>query len=461
MKKLWVLLVIVVLVFTFSMCHKADNEAFENSQYGYDPRLSGGMATTFDNGKDAFGQGADGLSARQQEIFGKGDNLFSQTFVSGHAYIYGGLGPIYVNTSCGNCHHNEAKGTPTVGGSNSSLLVRLSILGEDGFGGPLGIPGFGTQLQNRAVTNVQPEGGVSINYKDSVVNYPDGSTITLHIPSYAITNPYMSLPANYMFSARMAPMTFGLGLLENIPEATILQRADPNDADGDGISGRANYVYDPYSKKTSIGRFGWKANVPNLLVQVASAAQQDMGVTNYVFPQESSYGQTQYSAAANDDKMVDSLLNYLVFYTQTLAVPARRGFDDSAALQGATIFTQIKCTSCHIETVQTGTNVTIAPLNNQRIHPYTDLLLHDMGSALSDNRPDYLASGNEWRTAPLWGIGLLGIVNGSTYYLHDGRARSAEEAILWHGGEAANAKSNFMNLSAQDRNKLLKFIASL
>ncbi|WP_447641467.1 MULTISPECIES: di-heme oxidoreductase family protein [Chitinophagaceae] len=461
MKKLSVISAIAIVVFAFSMCHKADNEGFANSEYGYDPRLSGGMATTFDNGKDAFGQGTSGLDARQEAIFNKGDNLFSQTFVSGHAYVFGGLGPIFVNTSCGNCHHNEAKGAPTVGASNSSLLFRLSILGEDSYGGPIGIPGFGTQLQNRAVTNVQPEAGVSITYKDSVVNYPDGSSVLLRVPGYELTNPYTDLPASYMISPRMAPMTFGLGLLENIPEATILAHADPDDADGDGISGKANYVYDQYYNTKMIGRFGWKANVATLPSQVASAAQQDMGVTNYIFPQENCYGQPQYTAAANDDKMVDSLLNYLIFYTRTLAVPARRGFDDSTAQQGAQIFEQIKCNACHLTTLQTGTNVTIAPLSNQRIHPYTDLLLHDMGPALSDGRPDYLASATEWRTAPLWGIGLLGIVNGTPYYLHDGRARSAEEAILWHGGEATKVKGNFMALNQSDRNKLLKFIASL
>lgn len=461
MKKLSVILVITLLVFCFSMCHKADNDAFTNSEYGYDPRLSGGMATTFDNSKDAFGQESPGLTARQQDIFGKGDNLFSQPFVSGHAYIYGGLGPIFVNTACGNCHHNEAIGAPTVGSSNSSLLIRLSILGEDGFGGPLGIPGFGTQLQNKAVTNVQPEAGVSINYQDSIVYYPDGSKVILRVPNYSLINPYIPLPSNYMMSPRMAPVTFGLGLLENIPEATIVSHADPDDKDGDGISGKANYVYDSYLQKNTLGRFGWKANVGSIVTQVASASQQDMGVTNYVFPQESCYGQSQYTAATKDDKIVDSLLNYLIFYTRTLAVPARRGFDDQETQQGATIFEQIKCSSCHIPTTQTGTNMTIAPLNNQRIHPYTDLLLHDMGMGLADGRPDYLATGSEWRTAPLWGIGLLGIVNGATFYLHDGRARTVEEAILWHGGEANKIKDNYMNLTKEDRNKLLRFIASL
>lgn len=461
MKKLFILFIIGACIAGLTMCHKADNEAFQNDSYGYDPRLSGGKATTFTVGNGAFGQSTDGLDSRQSALFAKGDNLFNQTFVSGHAYIYGGLGPIYVNTSCSNCHHNEAKGTPTFGGSNSSLLIRLSIIGDDGHGGPLGIPGFGTQLQNRAIVNVQPEAGVAISYRDSIVTLPDGTQVTLRVPSYVLTNPYTALPSDYMVSARMAPVTFGLGLLENIPEATLLAHADANDQDGDGISGRANYVYNPYTGKVEIGRFGWKANVPSLLVQVASAAQQDMGVTNYVFPMENCYGQPQYSAAGNDDKMVDSLLNYLTFYTKTLAVPARRGFDDSAALTGEQIFTQIKCASCHLPTLQTGVDVTLAPISNQRIHPYTDLLLHDMGGALSDGRPDYLASGSEWRTAPLWGMGLLGTVNGSSYYLHDGRARTVEEAILWHGGEASQAKQNYIALPAGQRQALLRFLANL
>ena len=370
--KLFAGLVIISLVTVFSMCQKPDNDGFAASEDGYDPRLSGGQATTFIVNSQAYGQETDGLDTRQHVVFTKGDGVFAQNFVSGHAYIYGGLGPIYINTSCTSCHHNEAKGAPTIGNSNSSLLIRLSIPGEDENGGPLGIPGFGVQLQTKSVSAVSPEGSVKITYKDSVVTYPDNSTVTLRVPTYEIYNTYTSLPAKYMMSARMAPMSFGLGLLENIPESQILANADPLDKDGDGISGKANYVYDAGKNKVMLGRFGWKANVASILVQVAAAANQDMGLTNYIFPQESSYGQSQFSAASNDDKLPDSLLNYLVFYSKTLAVPARRGFSNTEVLEGEALFKSLKCVKCHQETFQTGTDVTLKPISNQRIHPYTN-----------------------------------------------------------------------------------------
>jgi CxxC motif-containing protein (DUF1111 family) len=264
-----------------------------------------------------------------------------------------------------------------------------------------------------------------------------------------------------MISPRMAPPVFGVGLLENIPESTILSFADENDADGDGISGKPNYVYNSYSGKTELGRFGLKANNPNILLQVAGAYQQDIGVTNYVFKNESSAGQSQSDGLNDDPELPDSILNAVAFYVRTLAVPARRNTTDPDVMAGEKIFTQINCSGCHKPTVQTGVNVAYPYLSNQRIHPYTDLLLHDMGDALADNRPDFLATGKEWRTAPLWGIGLFQKTNGVPFYLHDGRARTLEEAILWHGGEAEKSKQQFMRLSQSDRSKLIKFLNSL
>jgi CxxC motif-containing protein (DUF1111 family) len=239
---------------------------------------------------------------------------------------------------------------------------------------------------------------------------------------------------------------------------------DAGDANGDGITGKANYVYDPYTKKTELGRFGLKANTPSLLVQVANAYQQDMGITSYVDPAESCFGQLQFSAVPANGKqpdLADSLLNYVTFYVRTLAVPARRAVTDSTVRQGQVLFNQVNCTGCHRPTMQTGIDIALPQLSNQRIQPYTDLLLHDMGGGLADNRPDYMATGSEWRTTPLWGIGLLTRTNGTPYYLHDGRARTLEEAILWHDGEAKNAKQQFMQLNSADRAKLVAFLQSL
>jgi len=441
------------------MCHKA--EVFSDS--GYDERLSGGAATVFDASSRAFSIAINGLSDRNLLVHNTGDNTFDQTFVTPPSPIFTGLGPVYNNISCINCHRNDGEGIPTTGFSTSGLLMRISQQGTDANGGPLGINGFGTQIQDQAVIGAQPEATVNISYIDVTVSYPDGTTVTLRQPTYTLENPYIPLPSNYLLSPRLAPPLIGIGLLENIPESTILSFIDANDANDDGITGKANYVYNPYTKKNELGRFGLKANTPTLLVQVATAYQQDMGVTSYVQPIESAYGQVQMDVVHGDvqPELVDSLLNDVVYYVKTLAVPARRNVTDADVQQGAIIFNQVNCSGCHRPTIQTGVDVTLPQVSNQRIHPYTDLLLHDMGDGLADNRPDYLATGSQWRTEPLWGIGLLPVATGTPYYLHDGRARTLEEAILWHGGEAQKSKQQFMQLNSTQRNQLIKFLQSL
>ncbi|HEX9513778.1 MAG TPA: di-heme oxidoredictase family protein [Puia sp.] len=460
MKKTYIIIALCGFVIAFSMCNKSG--AFPED--GYDDRLSGGSFTTLDASTQAFKQSIDGLSDRQQRVHTIGDGTFDQVFVAAPAPHFGGLGPIFNNLSCVNCHRNDGGGFPGTGSSNSGLLMRISIPGTDEHGGPLGAPGFGVQLQDQALLGTSPEASVLISYTDLPVTYPDGTTVTLRKPAYSLQNPYIPLPAGYMLSPRLAPRLVGEGLLENIPESTILSFVDAGDQNGDGITGKANYAYDNYTKKTGIGRFGLKANTPTLLMQVATAYQQDMGVTSYAQPVESAFGQLQMNAIGKEDtepELVDSLLNYVTFYVQTLAVPARRNVLDSVNKRGALLFNQVNCSGCHRPTVQTGVNAAIN-LSSQRIHPYTDLLLHDMGDGLADNRPDYLATGNEWKTTALWGLGLLGKTNGgSAYFLHDGRGRTIEEAILWHGGEAAKSKARFMQLSKADRNALLQFLGSL
>ena len=439
------------------MCNKASifNEA------DYDERLSGGMATIFDETSKAFSHSIDGLNTRDAKIHEIGDAAFEQTFIAAPSLINGGLGPVFNNVSCISCHHNDGKGTPTAGFTTSSLLFRLSIPGNDANGGPLPIPGFGGQLQDVALFGKQAEAHVSISYSDVNVTYASGEIVTLRKPTYTISNPYQPLPSNYLISPRLAPPVFGLGLLQNIPEETVLSFADENDADKDGISGKPNYVYNSFTHRTELGRFGLKASAPNLLMQSAGAYHQDMGITSYIFPKESSWGQSQSDNLNDDPELADTTLNAVAFYVKTLAVPARRNVTSLDVIQGKLIFNQINCSSCHKPVVQTGIDLTTRALNNQRIQPYTDLLLHDMGDELADNRPDYLANGNEWRTAPLWGIGLFAKTNGTPFYLHDGRARTIEEAILWHGGEALKSKNDFMELTKEDRKKLLAFIQSL
>jgi CxxC motif-containing protein (DUF1111 family) len=244
-------------------------------------------------------------------------------------------------------------------------------------------------------------------------------------------------------------------------------RADPHDADGDGISGRANRVWDQASSKTALGRFGWKANQPNIRQQNAAAANGDIGITTRLYPSENiAEGQTAAAAAPTgsqngEPEMRDDHFDKLVFYVQTLAVPASRNVDDPTVRRGAQLFAGIGCTACHTPTLETGDYPDVPELAHQVIHPFTDLLLHDMGAELADGRPDFLATEQEWRTPPLWGIGLTQMVNRHTRFLHDGRARSLEEAVLWHGGEAAKSHDRFIHLSRDERAALLAFLDSL
>jgi CxxC motif-containing protein (DUF1111 family) len=457
MKKIGVVCVLMIIVITGTLCRKAQPIPEEQ----YDSRLSGGAATIFLANAQSFGGAIPGLVGYDVFMHDLGDAIFSQTFVSAPAPIFGGLGPVYNNVSCVSCHHNDGKGTPTMGLITSSLLTRISLTGADENGGPLAIPGFGAQLQDKAISGKSAEAKMKIDYTEEPFTFADGEMATLRRPVYTMNTPYTTIPSQCMVSVRLAPPVFGLGLLELLPEETILSFADETDANGDGISGKPNYVYDPLSHKKVLGRFGLKANNPNLAVQVASAFQQDIGITSYLFPRESSYGQAQYDGLGDDPEIADSILEATIFYVRTLGVPARRNVTDEAALRGEKIFNQINCSGCHIPTMYTGVDVRLPSLSHQRIHPYTDLLLHDLGLDLSDGRPDYVASGNEWRTPPLWGIGLFAKTNGTPYYLHDGRARTMTEAILWHGGEAKNAKDAFVKLPKNDRDALLKFLSSL
>ncbi|PSK94114.1 di-heme oxidoredictase family protein [Taibaiella chishuiensis] len=456
MKKLSVVCCLLLIVFTGVLCRKAQPFPEES----FDTRLSGGAATVFLSNSKAFGSEIPGLTGYDAFMHELGDLLFNQTFVSAPAPQFGGLGPIYNNVSCVSCHHNDGKGTPTMGLITSSLLTKISIPGTDIHGGALSIPGFGSQFQDKATSTKKAEGKITISYTEEPFSFADGEKASLRRPTYTPNNTYLPLPAGAMLSVRLAPPVFGLGLLELIPESTLLSYADETDANGDGISGRPNYVYNPHSRQREIGRFGLKGNNPNILVQVAGAFHQDMGITNYVFPEESSFGQIQYDPYDGTD-IADSTLDAVVFYIRSLAVPARRNVTDPVALRGEQLFNQLNCSGCHIPTAYTGVDVRLPAISNQRIHAYTDLLLHDMGPGLADGRPDYLADGNEWRTPPLWGIGLFAKTNGTPFYLHDGRARTLMEAILWHGGEAERSKTAFTKLSKDDRDALIKFLSSL
>ncbi|MBP7274283.1 MAG: hypothetical protein KA974_10595 [Saprospiraceae bacterium] len=410
-----------------------------------------------------FQQPAANLNAAELDFHRAADKAFGDRFVSATNFINGGLGPIFNQNSCENCHTSNGRSAfPASNNELRGLLMRVSIDGTNSHGEPLSVPNFGGQLQTKAIFGQQPEVTLTWQEVEEIKHFIDGEAITLSKPAFSIMSSYLPIPNNMMMSPRIAPPVIGLGLLEAIPESDILALADPNDNNADGISGKPNYVWNYIQQVFDLGRFGWKAGQPNLLQQTAGAYKEDMGVTNPLFSVENCYGQSQLDTLQDEPEIDDLTLKAATFYTQSLAVPQRRNTTNITVAAGKKIFFDIQCQSCHHPKFVTGTHPEYSFLNNQTIFPYTDLLLHDMGEGLADNRPEFVASGNEWRTPPLWGLGLTKIVGGQqANYLHDGRAKTLEEAIMWHGGEAENSKERFRKLSKTERNALIKFLESL
>ena len=401
------------------------------------------------------------LTDAERRDFVVGNSFFTQNWVTAPSSTEArdGLGPLLNGQACASCHVRDGRGTPEEG--EPGLLFRLSVPGESG---PVPEPVYGDQLQDRSILGVPAEGRVVRLYVEEPGVFDDRETYSLRRPMYEFDDlAYGPISVEVQVSPRMAPAVFGAGLLEAIPEEDVVSASDPDDTDGDGISGRPNWIKDPTTGETTLGRFGWKANVPSVERQVAGAFIGDIGITSRIFPdQNCTETQRACSAAPNggEPEIPDDRMEKVVFYNQTLAVPARRDLDTSDVTAGAGLFSDIGCAGCHQPRQETG-DAGITALANQVIFPFTDLLLHDMGPGLADDRTDGDASGTEWRTAPLWGIGLTEVVSGHTFFLHDGRARSLEEAILWHGGEAESATTGFRALSAQQRSQLIGFLGSL
>lgn len=447
--------------FSIISCSKND-DSYEDLPLLNERLYAGGETTVFLTSSNAFSTPATNLIGLDLDAHLFGDAQFEAAFVTAPAQVNGGIGPIFNNTSCVSCHPKDGRASfPSNLNALSGFFLRTSLPGQNSNGGPLAVPGFGTQLQNQAIFGYEPEAKFQVSYVNSTEILADGTQVVLKKPLYSVSNTYISMPSNAMFSPRLAMPVFGLGLLEEIAEADILLNQDINDNNGDGISGKANYVYDLVSGQTKIGRFGWKANTATILEQCAGAYSGDMGITTYLISRETGDGQTNGNDGLGDDPEITAqILEKVALYCKTLGVPAPRDISFESVRKGAKIFEQMDCAKCHIPKMKTG-NSSIAALSNQIIYPYSDMLLHDMGDELADGRPDYLASGKEWKTRPLWGIGLTQIVNGHTNFLHDGRAKNITEAILWHGGEAQNAKNQFKLLSTKDRNDLLIFLNSL
>jgi CxxC motif-containing protein (DUF1111 family) len=443
-----------LLLLTILACNKGD---LNDHATQYDPN-SGGSTTVVSSSSVAFGQAAPNLDLTLQLLHTQADGAFETPFVTAPAPVNGGLGPVFNQAACANCHIANGRAPfPEQPQSNpGGLLLRLSRPGANGLGEPLPLELFGGQLQTNAIIGVVSEGQLSIQMLNVLRDFTDGTVVNLRQPIFSIAAPFRPIPAQALMSPRIANPIIGLGLLEAIPEADIIRLADPLDMDQNGITGQANFVWDKRAHKRTVGRFGWKATQPNLYQQTAAALAHDMGVSNHLFPLGNSLDQSTAS-----EEVDEAFVKLAAFYCQSLAVPARRNVEDKAVLAGEALFKALDCAQCHNPTFTTGQHPEYDFLSNQVIHPYTDLLIHDMGEGLADHRPDHLASGRQWRTPPLWGIGLTKIVSGHTNFLHDGRARNLEEAILWHGGEAEQSMQQYLQLSKKERDQLLQFLESL
>jgi CxxC motif-containing protein (DUF1111 family) len=437
-----------------------------------DELLSGGAGTVLDDSRMAFAQALPALRGEREDEFFVGNAIFNRPWVTAPASVemFDGLGPLFNATNCSACHLKDGRGRPPEAPEEgfSSMLIRLGVPGSDQHGEPLPDPIYGGQLQDSAVLGLAAEGIPRVSYAERAGRFDDGTRYALRVPSYSFDElAYGDMSEELQLSPRVAPAVFGLGLLAAIPDAKLEALADPDDRDGDGVSGRVNHVWDVARAELAVGRFGWKANQPTLAQQVTGALLGDMGITSSLFPGESctdiqpACAAEPSGAEAGAPEASDAIVASLVHYMHTLAVPARRRLDASDVRRGKRIFMQAGCAGCHVPKLETGELAEFPELSGQTIRPYTDLLLHDMGPELADGRPDFEASGSEWRTPPLWGIGLVRIVNRHSYFLHDGRARGLLEAVLWHGGEAALARDAVLALDSAERDALVAFLESL
>ncbi len=447
--------------------------------------MQGGAATSRKlPNQDAFSNFSANLTFAEEESFKLGNALFRKLWVSSPSSTQAsdGLGPLFNARACQSCHLKDGRGHPPEGAADAtSMFFRLSrapktpqeqelIRSKTVLNLP--DPVYGGQLQDLAVPGMRGEGRMVVEYEDFTVTLDDGTEVAMRRPTYSVADLAQGpLDVSTTLSPRVTPAMIGLGLVEQIHPADILALADPDDADGDGISGRVNVVRDPATGDLALGRFGWKAQNATIRAQAAGAFSGDLGISTPDHPDpwgDCTEAQADCRTAPDgvqprlgDTEAPDPVLDLVTFYSQHLAVPARRDVDDPEVLRGKGVFYDLGCASCHTPKFVTRRDAPNEALAFQLIWPYSDFLLHDLGPGLADWQPVGDARGGEWRTPPLWGIGLTQTVSGHTFFLHDGRARNLTEAILWHGGEAAAARDGFKSLAADDRAALVRFLESL
>ncbi|MBZ9701122.1 MULTISPECIES: di-heme oxidoredictase family protein [unclassified Mesorhizobium] len=446
--------------------------------------MQGGAGTSRkDVNRDSFSQSSANITFEEEGTFKLGNALFRKNWVSSPSSTQAsdGLGPLFNERACQNCHLKDGRGRPPQGTGSTSMFLRLAreASTEEEKAGLadhrlLNIPDpvYGSQLQDFAVPGLRGEGRMRVDHSEEKVGLGDGTVVSLRKPTYAVDDlAYGLLDPRTTLSPRLTPPMIGLGLIEQIAPADIIAHADPNDRDGDGISGRPNIVRDGMSGALTLGRFGWKAQTASIRQQAADAFAGDIGIST---PEEPKHWGDCTAAEKDCLAMPDGVqerlgpaeapapvMDLVTFYSQNLAVPARRDLGAPDVLAGKKLFYEIGCVSCHAPKFVTRRDAPNKAQAFQLIWPYSDFLLHDMGPGLADGQAVGEATGNEWRTPPLWGIGLTETVNGNNFYLHDGRARSLVEAILWHGGEGQKSRDRFAAADAADRDALVKFLESL
>ena len=449
----------------------------------FEERPAGAATVRARSDDEAFSQHSANITFEQELEFKLGNGLFKKPWVFSPASTRAsdGLGPLHNARSCQRCHVKDGRGHVPQGPDDSavSMFLRVSVPGPvpeelaavKDYIGTAPHPAYGGQLQDLSPPGIAPEYTLSVTYEDSEIPLAGGETATLRKPVYEAANlGYGPLGDSAMLSPRVAPPMIGLGLLEAIPAADILAHADENDGDGDGISGRANMVWSREYDQVMLGRFGLKAGMPTVNEQSSAAFSGDIGISTPLYPAawgDCTDAQTACQAAPHGDGDVRGTeidrpnMDLVTFYSRNLAVPARRNPDAPGVLRGKEIFHDAGCPACHVPKFVTHRLADRPEQSFQLIWPYSDLLLHDMGEGLADNRPEGRATGREWRTAPLWGIGLTKQVSAEAGYLHDGRARTLLEAVLWHGGEAQSARDRIVDLPPAGRAALMSFLESL
>ena len=460
---------------------------FSKPEAGEDKPGGGATSRGSTNTANAFSLSSGNMDFKRELNFKIGNAIFRKNWVSAPSSTDAsdGLGPLFNSRGCQDCHLKDGRGHPPLSAdvpdNSGPMLVRLSVPPasdeekaklEAHRANSLPEPTYGGQLQDRSIQGFNAEGKLKIDYTEEKVKLADGETVSLRAPHYSLTDlGYGPISPDVMISPRVAPPMIGLGLLEAVPEEQILALVQSEAAKNDGISGKPNQVWSREHDKVMLGRFGWKAGIPTIAQQAAEAFNGDIGISSTMIPAGSGDCTEKQPDCLNapsgnspnyqNVEVGDELFKLVEFYSQNLAVPARRKPDDPEVLKGKQVFYRIGCASCHNPKFVTGEAPGQPHLSHQLIWPYTDMLLHDMGEGLADNRPEGAASGSDWRTPPLWGVGLTETVSGHTLFLHDGRARNVTEAILWHGGEAEAARNKFAELSKADRAALLAFVNSL